>query len=250
MDPSKDLLARLQQLAILGELGAGVTHETRNLMTGILGFAQVGRQRAHDPESARRYLEMIEREAMRCLEILERFLQFTRIDSGETVDVDLGKLAQEVANATSYQLATKQIKLTVVVGELPTIRARRGELQQVILNLIVNAMHATPRDGSIAIAVGRIGDHGCERDGIELSVQDSGAGVPAELRDKIFEAFFTTKAAGEGTGLGLALCRRIITSHGGTIEVDPNGTQGARFVIRIPASAQAGESPRTLENGA
>ncbi|HUJ59769.1 MAG TPA: ATP-binding protein [Kofleriaceae bacterium] len=224
---SGDPIERLQQLAALGEIGAGVSHETRNLMSAILGFAQVGK-RADDPDSARRYFELIERESMRCLEILERYLQFGRADGGEPVDVDLGRAIQQIANATGHQLAMRRIKLVVALAAQPIVHARCDALQQVLLNLVINAMHATPGGGEIAIATARSGEL------VEIAVSDTGCGVPAELRERIFEPFFTTKPSGEGTGLGLALCRRMIEAQGGTIELDPTTASGARFVVRLP----------------
>jgi len=214
--------------ALLGEIGAGVTHETRNLMSAILGFAQVGKQRTDDPDSARRYFEMIEREAMRCVEILDRFLQFGRIDGGDVEDVDVGKVVQQVANATNHQMTMQRIRLNVVLAELPIVRGRRGALQQVVLNLVINAMHATPSGGDVTLTTARVAE------GIEIAVADTGAGVPVELRERVFEPFFTTKANGEGTGLGLALCKRIVEAHGGTIEAGGEVGHGARFVVRLP----------------
>jgi signal transduction histidine kinase len=228
--PAPAAVARLQQLAILGELAAGVTHETRNLLTGIVGFAQIARMRTGDPDAARRHIDLVEREALRCVEILERYLTFAYADGTGPELVDVASVVGQVVRATTHQLSMHRITLfSDIAGQLPSVRCRRGELSQVVLNLVINAMHATPEGGKVVIGA-------TETDRmIELTVTDTGAGVPLELRERIFEPFFTTKPEGQGTGLGLALCRRIVTSAGGTIGVVGEPGRGARFVVRLPA---------------
>jgi len=223
-----DPLQRLQQLAAVGEIAAGVNHEVRNLLGAILGFAQVAKRRTDDPDASRRYFDVIEREAVRCVEMLDGFLQFGRIDGGDLEDVDLDNIVQQVANATSHQMMMQHVRLALTLGKVPVVRGRRGALQQVFLNLAINALHATPRGGQIAITTSRAGDH------VEIAVADTGGGVPAELRERVFEPFFTTK--GDGTGLGLALCKRMVEAHHGTIAVHGEIGDGARFVVRIPVS--------------
>ena len=227
----RDVLMRLQKLASIGEVSAGVSHETRNLITAISGFAQIARHRAQDPEAVLKFVAMIEREAARCIELLERHLEIARVDTETTGPVAIGIVVEHVAATIGHQLELARLSLDASVPpELPAVRGRRGELQQVVLNLLINAMHATPAGGRISVAV-------VDRGGsVEIAVADSGPGVPPELRDKIFEPFFTTKRD-KGTGLGLALCRRIVAAHGGTLELDARVASGARFVIQLPAVA-------------
>jgi signal transduction histidine kinase len=221
-------LARLQMLASIGEVSVGVSHETRNLITAISGFAQVARERANDPEAGLRLVARIEQQASRCIELLDRHLELARIDAGAPEPVDLRTIVETVAETIGHQLGLQRVDLSVDVPDgLPAVRGRRGELQQVVLNLAINAMHAMPAGGRIEIsAVHRTGE-------IELVVADSGPGIAAELREKIFEPFFTTKRD-KGTGLGLALCRQIVVAHGGTLELDHAVASGARFVVRLP----------------
>jgi signal transduction histidine kinase len=226
IDPQ--VLLRLQQLAAVGEMGAGVCHETRNLLTAITGFTQIAKQRASDPEALLRYIGLIEREALRCVEVLEQFLDLSRTAT-ELEPVDIAKVVEHVASAAIHQIGLQRITLRLEVAAMPAVRGRRGELQQVVLNLAINAMHATPTGGEIVITAQQVGTS------IEIAVTDTGPGVPPELRDKIFDAFFTTKQ-GTGTGLGLALCRRIVAAHGGTLELDTAYARGARFVVRLPVA--------------
>jgi signal transduction histidine kinase len=221
---SSDALARLHALAAVGELAAGVAHETRNLLTGILGFAQVAKERTGEPAFGD--VERIERDALRCLELLDRFLRLSRVTE-ELEPIDIREVVDHVAAATSHTLALKRIALrTAPVGDLPVIHGRRGELQQVLLNLVMNAMHATPSGGEISIATSA-------RSGVvEISVVDTGIGIPAELRQRIFEPFFTTRT--DGTGLGLALCCSMIERNGGSLTLDPAHAPGARFVVHLP----------------
>jgi len=229
-DPDHPTILRLQQLAAIGELGAGVTHETRNLLTAILGFAQLARQRP-DPEAQRRYVEMIEREALRAVELLEGFLTFARIDTGETELLDVGGMIAQIVGVSTHQVAMRRIEIgSTIARDLPKIRGSRGSLTQVLLNVLINAMHATPDGGRIEI------EARSTPAGLEIVISDSGEGVPVELRERIFEPFFTTKAAGSGTGLGLALCRRILSSTGGSIEYATAASGGASFIIRLQAS--------------
>jgi len=235
--PAPAAYLRLQQLAALGELGAGVTHETRNILTAITGFAQIARQRGGDADASRRYLELIEREALRCVEILERFLAFSRAEPGETELVDVARVIEEVVTATRHSMSMQRIAVTTEIGtELPRVRCHRGELGQVALNLLINSMHATPAGGSVVITAKRAAVGG--ETGVEIAVADTGEGIAPELHERIFEAFFTTKSAGQGTGLGLALCRRIVTAAGGTINVESSPGSGARFVMRLPAGLE------------
>ncbi len=233
MSTARISLPRLQQLALLGELSVGVTHETRNALTAIVGFTQLARRR-NDPESNRRHLELIEREAMRAVELLEQLLSFSRTGAGEPEPVDLANVIAQVVNVAAPQVGMRHITIsTSVPTDLPRVLGHRGELIQVLLNLLVNAGHATPDAGLIDVAVTQ-----SDR-AIDVVVSDSGAGVPVELRERIFEPFFTTKPAGQGVGLGLSLARRMVSAAGGSLHCDAAASGGARFVVRLPTETAA-----------
>jgi signal transduction histidine kinase len=216
-----EALARLNQLAAVGELAAGVVHETRNILSGILGFAQLARERStsHD-------VERIERDAQRCVTLLDEFLTMSRRDD-DAGTIALDELLEHVVASASRAFALERVALhTQLDPDLPRLHARRGELKQTLYNLLVNALHATEAGGEVVICA--TATHGA----VEIAVVDTGIGVPAELHDKIFEPFFTTRSA--GTGLGLALCRTMVERDGGTLTLDRDYRGGARFVVTLP----------------
>ncbi|NVB85096.1 MAG: hypothetical protein HOV81_42410 [Kofleriaceae bacterium] len=225
--------SRLQQLAVVGELAVGAAHEARNLLTAIVGFAQVARRRAHDPAYVAKQLERIERESRACVELLQRFLAPSRTGAAPLETVDVANVVDLVADSARSQFELQRLTLELDLDRaLPHVHCSRDELTQVLLNLVSNALHATPVGGSITIATKRSGG------ALALSVTDTGPGVPAGLEEQIFEPFFTTKPIGQGTGLGLALCRTMLASVGGTIHVEAAPGHGATFVIRLPAERE------------
>jgi signal transduction histidine kinase len=222
----------LQRRAAVGELAAGVVHETRNLMTAIYGFAQMARSRDDSPEMVARYVELIERESQRCLKLLDEFLQLSHARKEPSDLIGISEIVEAVRLLAFHQLATRRIRLDVEEGgAMPLVRGSRDDLEQVLLNLVLNAMHAMPEGGAVRIVVrGTPGS-------IEITVADTGAGVPHALREQIFEPFFSTRPRGEGTGLGLPLSRGIVEAHGGTLTLAPcEPGRGATFVISLPTA--------------
>ncbi|MDB4970764.1 MAG: integral rane sensor signal transduction histidine kinase [Myxococcales bacterium] len=230
-----DAQARMEALAALGQVGAGVTHEVRNVMTGILGFTQVALKRVHaKPEAAAELLELIEKEAQRCVEILTQYLSFTRPRKRERAPLDLSDVVVSVARLMNHQLNMNRVKLEVELAEdVPLVMADAGALKQVVLNLMINAMQALKGSGGRVQVMGRRTSDG----GAEVQVRDDGPGVPPEVAAQIFEPFFTTKPDGEGTGMGLAVSRGIIEEHGGTLTLDSAPGRGAIFSLRLPGIA-------------
>jgi signal transduction histidine kinase len=223
----------LERLASLGQVSAGLTHEVRNVMTGVLGFAQVARTRLVDrPETVPGLLVQIEHEIGRCLDILNHFLGFTRPDAARSEPVALGAIVDAVVRLVRHQLAMSKVRLEVRAAEgLPLVEGNAEALKQVLLNLVQNAVQAMPDGGTVRITTRAAANR------VVLEVNDTGAGVPLPLRHKIFEPFFTTKALGEGSGLGLYICRSIVASHRGELEfVAPSESarSGARFRVSLP----------------
>jgi two-component system NtrC family sensor kinase len=229
--------ARLQQaehtqrLATVGALAAGVSHEARNLLTGILGFTQVLLTKAHDTVAVSDMLRSVESETRRCVEILSNYLKLSR-NAGEVAGpLRVAEIVLPVERLVANPLRQRNCTLTLQIDPvLPLVSGRCAELQRVLVNLIFNAADAMRTGGRIHVAA-----RAPRSTDVEISVSDDGPGVPEALRERIFEAFFSTKTANEGTGLGLSLSRSIVEAHGGALVLDQSNVPGARFTVRLPA---------------
>jgi two-component system NtrC family sensor kinase len=223
-------LFQAEKMSALGQLAGGVAHEINNPLGGILAFAQI---MAQDPRTAedQESLRLISDAAMRAKRIVESLLRFSRVPKEhERGPVDLTRVVEEALLILAPNL--RDGKLTVT-RDLQTARVtgNANQLQQVVVNLIVNASQAVAGTGKVAIHTGP-GAPGR----VVVSVEDDGPGVAAELAERIFEPFFTTKPEGQGTGLGLSICYRIAEEHGGTIRLETPAGGGARFVVDLPAA--------------
>lgn len=244
-------LIRSDRLASLGTLVAGVAHEINNPLGIIAGYSEALLDRAAEQSLSGRkefgdfplYLRTIHNEIFRCKTILKSLLEFARPSGGTFRSIDINEIIKEVLLLLKHR--TARLKHTIELDlnrEVPRIYADAGSLRQLLMNLLLNAIYFTPEGGGIFIRTGReeAGQEAQprdERDRIRLSVQDTGAGVPDDLTDKIFDPFFTTKPVGEGTGLGLTICHRIIEEHGGTIDVKSESGRGTSFIVTLPAIA-------------
>ena len=226
-------LVRSEKLAAFGELGAGITHELKNPLTGIVGFAQIAQRKLDQKEKLQELLKLIEQEGLRCKDILVNFLKFARQQSGnDTQRVDVNEVVRSSAKIVKHQLALHDVKLELELGSpLPEVLMNAGEIQQVLLNLAMNAQQAMPQGGKVRFITREASDGG-----VEIVVEDNGPGIPAAIRERIFEPFFTTKAPGEGTGLGLAISFGILRDHFGSLTVESEEGRGATFLLRLPAA--------------
>jgi signal transduction histidine kinase len=228
---------RAARLAGLGTLAAGVAHEINNPLASIASCAE-GLERKLERggasiEQQREYLAIIAKEAYRAHEITSRLLEFARTDPGERMPFALPDVLHEIDVLLGHQLEAHGVRLDVACdANLPEIDGNPSECKQVVLNLLQNALDATPRGGRIRVACKR------EHDEVLLEVEDQGPGVAAENFERIFDPFFTTKPPGKGTGLGLSIVARIVEGHGGRIEFQNTG-HGAIFRVRLPASSGA-----------
>jgi signal transduction histidine kinase len=245
-------LVRSEKLAAFGELGAGITHELKNPLTGIVGFAQIAQRKLDQKEKLQELLKLIEQEGLRCRDILVNFLKFARQQSGnDTQRLDVNELVRSSARIVLHQLSLHDVKLELeLASTLPEVLVNAGEIQQVLLNLAMNAQQAMPQGGKVRF-ITREAPGG----GVEIAVQDNGPGIPAAIRERIFEPFFTTKAPGEGTGLGLAISFGILRDHFGSLTVESEEGQGATFLLRLPPAPPVPEeqppadSERRVSNG-
>ncbi|HXH07944.1 MAG TPA: response regulator [Vicinamibacterales bacterium] len=231
-------LLQNEKVATVASLLAGVAHELNNPLAVVLGQAHMFKDLTKGSALATR-AEKLRVAAERCGRIVRNFLALARQSPPERGNVQLNGVIQEAIEMLGYGLRVDSIEVRVdVPDELPIIWADAHQLHQVIVNVVANASHAMkriagPREISIAARVDST------RRRIQFTITDSGPGVPPEIRDKIFEPFFTTKPTGEGTGLGLSLCRSIIEDHGGTIVLDSEAGPGATFLIDFPVPASA-----------
>ncbi len=223
---------RAARLAGLGTLAAGIAHEINNPLASIAGCAEGLERKLRGggvtPEQQREYLQIIAKEAYRAHEITSRLLEFARSEPAAPVNFAIGELMGEIGILLEHQLSSRGIRLeSSCEADMPPLRGNPSECKQVLLNLLHNAIDASPVNGSIRVACSR------DRGDAVLEVEDQGPGIPADQLERIFDPFFTTKAPGKGTGLGLAIVHRIVEAHGGRIEVVNTG-HGALFRVRIP----------------
>ncbi|MBI4254939.1 MAG: HAMP domain-containing protein, partial [Candidatus Rokubacteria bacterium] len=228
-------LGHAERLALSGRIMAEVAHEVGTPLHSVAGHLELLRRDlppAIVTDDVARHLTIVETQVARVIEIIARLLDVTRRPPGEPGPVDLERLTRDTAELVRPGLSGAGLSLDVR-GEpgLPRVRGRQDQLQQVILNLLTNAIAATPAGGRIevttrAVAAGRE---------VEIAVADTGGGVPAADRKRIFEPFFSTKEAGRGTGLGLFISAEIVHEHGGRIEVDSEEGRGSVFRVILPA---------------
>ena len=224
LEQHHERLVRSEKLAGLGRVAAGIAHELNNPLQVILGYVSLDRDRVTG--AVREHLARIERETVRCKEIVESLLQVARPTvSSVPVPVPLREVCDEVAEALRVAMGGRAPAITVE-GE-GVARGTRTPFRQIVFNLAKNAADAAGAEGAVRIAIAP------GEKQVQISVSDTGPGISAELRDRIFEPFFTTKS--EGTGLGLAIARSIAASLGGDIDLERVEGGGARFTVRVPA---------------
>jgi signal transduction histidine kinase len=227
----------LQRISSLGVLAGGVVHELNNALTPILSYAKLA-LRNPDPAYRERALTQIAEAAQRAAAITRGMLGLSR--PGAAIDyrepTDLARLVREVILLVEKDLAKHRVRLDVKLTGQPSARVNPAQIQQVLLNLLINARQAMPQGGTVRLRLGR--DATGRR--VELSVADTGVGIaPADLR-RIFEPFYSTKSAADaagqgGTGLGLAVCRDIVEAHHGRLRAESRLGQGSTFTLILPA---------------
>lgn len=235
-------MRRKEWLASLGEMSAGMAHEIRNPLGALAGAMQMLRKDLHADETSQRLMDIAVREATRLDTIITEFLQYARPPALNLAEYDLNKVLAETLDLVQHEARTRtNIKMvtTLANGALPG-QVDQDQMKQVFWNLATNAFDAMPKGGQLTITTGcrKIDIGGRKADVVEISFQDSGEGIPKKNLDKIFLPFFTTKK--KGSGLGLAAVHRIVDLHGGWIKVDSQESQGSRFVVCLPRSAEAG----------
>ena len=244
---SQALLLRQEKLASLGRLAAGLAHELNNPLNHIAGFVEALQRRADastllarkEFEDFPRFLGMIQTQVDRAASIIRRLLDFARQREPSFELLDLGRLISESVSFVERQAAVANKRIVVrPLSEPVQLRADAQMLQQLLLNLLTNALDAIEGDGEVRIAANVVevgpGARG-RQETVELSVADNGCGISPENLPKVFDPFFTTKEVGKGTGLGLPICQSIVEQHGGTIEIKSEGIgKGILVTVKLP----------------
>ncbi|MCE9528621.1 MAG: HAMP domain-containing histidine kinase [Planctomycetales bacterium] len=234
-------LAEAQKMTALGELVSTTTHEFNNVLMTILNYARLGLR--HKDEATRdKALQKILDASQRAAKITGSVLAMARNRSGDMEPTDLPKLIDECLVLLERELSKYRISVERQIGSVPEVQANGNQIQQVLLNLLINARQAMPSGGRVLIKL----DHDKDGGTVDLTVRDTGSGIPADKLPRIFDRFYTTKKGPDesgkgGTGLGLATCKSIIDSHRGRIRVESTVGKGTAFIIKLPVAKPAAE---------
>jgi two-component system, NtrC family, sensor kinase len=223
-------LQQSEKLSSIGLLAAGVAHEVNTPLTGISSYAQMLLKQLPQSDPRHRVLVKIEEQAQRASNIVTNLLNFSRMGTSEFVEVEIHKIVDDTLQLVESQFRGRRIKLIRQYGEgVPTVRGNATKLQQVLMNLALNARDAMPDGGTLTIRTHLSGAT------VAIDITDTGIGIPPENIRRIYDPFFTTKGIGRGTGLGLALSYGIIQEHAGRIHVDSQVGRGTQFSIYLPS---------------
>jgi signal transduction histidine kinase/CheY-like chemotaxis protein len=234
-EQSRRRLVQAEKMTLVGQTLAGVAHELNNPLAALVGYADLLKHVAV-PDALARPVQQMREQAVRATRIVRNLLNFARRRNPQRVAVNVGELVHGTVELFAYEARMNEVAVDVELdASLPTVLADPHALQQVLVNLVQNAIHALAtsdrRPRRVVISAHAAGDQ------LQLSVRDNGPGVPAALRARIFEPFFTTKTGGQGTGLGLALSKGVAREHGGDLLLEQEGGEGATFLLRLPLRA-------------
>jgi PAS domain S-box-containing protein len=225
----EDQLIQNEKLTSVGLLAAGVAHEVNTPLAVISSYSQMLRKEMSPEDVRHRLLEKITKQTFRASEIVNNLLNFSRTNATEFTEIDIHKVITDTIALLEHQLKSARIRLEQELrAECPMTYGNAGKLQQVFLNLLVNARDAMPEGGELRVLTDSINSK------VEILIQDTGTGISPENIKKIYDPFFTTKAPGKGTGLGLSVSYGIVKEHGGTISVESRPGVGSTFRLELP----------------
>src|SRR5450631_3175897 len=230
---------RGEKLASVGLLASGVAHELNNPLNGILTFSHHVSQKMPDKSTDAEDMDLVIRETKRCAAIIKRLLDFAREKLPEKKFTDLNQVIDDTVRIVEQPAHLRDIEITVHLDRaLPPIWIDADQIKQVIMNMLVNAQHAVEEKGSITVSTRRSLDPrapaGEPKPMVEISIVDTGCGIPETNLRRIFDPFFTSKDVGKGTGLGLSVSHGIVEAHGGLIEVESKVGEGSTFRVLLP----------------
>ena len=223
---TQDRLIQSEKLAALGKLSAGIAHEIRNPLTSIKVLIYSLAQKINDTETKEKDVKIIQDEIERVNQIIKRFLDFARPKEPEFSATDINRVLEDTITLVIPKISEQDIDLERNFSPIPDIQADKEQMKQVFLNLFLNAVQAMPDGGKIGIKTE------FKAQCIRIEIQDEGSGVPSQIKNKVFEPFFTAKE--EGVGLGLSIVKRIIDEHGGLIKIDNAYPKGTVVTIELP----------------
>lgn len=227
----EDQLVQAEKLSSIGLLAAGVAHEVNTPLAVITSQAQMLMRQISLDDSRSRVLQKIIKQAFRASEIVNNLLKFSRVSGAEHSELDLNKLIRETLSLAEPMLRASKISVNVqLTSSLPLVKGNAGKLQQVFMNLIMNARDAMPHGGELTVA------SECEDSTVQVEFSDTGIGIGSENLNKIFDPFFTTKSGSRGTGLGLAVTYGIVHEHSGKIQVESQVGRGTCFRLEFPTA--------------
>ncbi|MFH1757463.1 MAG: [Fe-Fe] hydrogenase large subunit C-terminal domain-containing protein [Pseudomonadota bacterium] len=236
LSETQQQLIQSEKMASVGQLAAGVAHEINNPLGTILLYSYLLLEKLGSNDTRKEELEMIAKEATRCRDIVRGLLDFARQRKLQIENINLNRILTEVLSLAGKQSSFQKVEVVQSLDlSLPVITGDPVQLKEVFLNIISNAGEAMPEGGKVTIS-SRVNSGGRS---IEVSVRDTGYGVPPENLGKIFMPFFTTKKIGKGTGLGLAIAYGIVKMHRGSIDVESKVGQGTTFLVRLPVISSA-----------
>lgn len=229
---SFEQVQRAGRLSALGQLSAGLAHEIRNPLASLDGAARLLQKAPLSEERRAECVEIIHKECERLNKLLTQFLEFARPRKPRHKLTDLRTVLESVTDLAAHAAASKQIRIRLVISpHLPFVQCDPAQIEQAVLNLLINAIHASSIADEVLVSV-RL-----EQERIHIRVSDHGEGVEEQIMDKIFDPFFTTKE--HGTGLGLSVVHQIVEQHGGFVMAEANVPRGARFSIVLPRLQEA-----------
>ena len=227
-------LLQAQKLSSVGAIASSVAHEFNNILTTIINYARLGLRNPQDEASRTQALEKILKGSQRAATVIASMLGFARNGSNQRQDTDLAALVEELLVLTEKDLSKHRIHVEKRFHGRPRALVVPSQIEQVLLNLIINARQAMPRGGHLRLEV----RENAEQSLVEIKVGDTGSGIPPDRLRMIFEPFFTTKEPDSdghgGTGLGLSVCRQIIEQHQGRIRVESLVGKGSTFTLKLP----------------